>query len=76
MSEAQLLTTPATIGTLALRNRVVMAPLTRARCDPDTRNINAQNVLYYSMRAGTGLVITEATAISPQVRWSGDCCCL
>jgi hypothetical protein len=66
MSESQLLTTPVKIGTLDLLNRVVMAPLTRARSDPDTRGINAQNVLYYSQRAGTGLIITEATAISAQ----------
>ncbi|RKR81866.1 2,4-dienoyl-CoA reductase-like NADH-dependent reductase (Old Yellow Enzyme family) [Mucilaginibacter gracilis] len=55
-----------TLGQLSLINRVVMAPMTRAR-NPDSIP-NAMNAKYYAQRAGTtgaGLIITEGTAISP-----------
>ncbi|KIO76578.1 NADH:flavin oxidoreductase [Pedobacter lusitanus] len=48
---------------LELKNRVVMAPMTRAR-NPDGIP-NALNALYYEQRTGAGLIITEGTAISP-----------
>jgi len=48
---------------LKLKNRVVLAPMTRAR-NPDGVP-NAMNALYYRQRAGAGLIITEGTAISP-----------
>ena len=50
---------------LALRNRVVMAPLTRARAGRE-RVPNDLMVEYYTQRASAGLVITEATTISEQ----------
>lgn len=53
-------------GKLKLLNRVVMAPMTRAR-NPD-RIPNAMNALYYRQRSGkegAGLIVTEGTAISP-----------
>lgn len=52
-------------GTLKLHNRVVMAPMTRAR-NPD-RIPNELTALYYRQRAGqegAGLIVTEGTAIS------------
>lgn len=49
-------------GTLKLKNRIVMAPMTRAR-NPDGIP-NAMNALYYQQRATAGLIITEGTAIS------------
>lgn len=52
-------------GTLKLHNRVVMAPMTRAR-NPD-RIPNGMNALYYRQRAGqegAGLIVAEGTAIS------------
>ncbi|KAJ0400905.1 hypothetical protein P43SY_004517 [Pythium insidiosum] len=59
--------TPLTIGKdLVLKNRVVFAPLTRGRSDLKTRAPNATNELYYEQRAGAGLIITEATAVSEQ----------
>ncbi|TMW68944.1 hypothetical protein Poli38472_001100 [Pythium oligandrum] len=59
--------TPLTIGKdLTLKNRVVLAPLTRARCDPKTRTPTELNALYYEQRASAGLIITEATAVSEQ----------
>ncbi len=56
---------PVTIGDLTLKNRVVMAPLTRSRSDnagvpPDFA------ADYYGQRANAGLIISEATNISPQ----------
>jgi len=50
---------------LALRNRVVMAPLTRARAGRE-RVPNDLMVEYYTQRASAGLIITEATTISEQ----------
>lgn len=50
---------------LTLANRVVMAPLTRARSG--LRRIpNALMSKYYAQRASAGLIISEATSISPQ----------
>ncbi|MFT7774062.1 alkene reductase [Roseateles sp.] len=53
---------PYDLGVLHLRNRIVMAPMTRAR-NPDGIP-NALNALYYQQRAGAGLIITEGTPIS------------
>ena len=48
---------------LFLKNRVVMAPLTRGRAGKE-RTANALMAEYYAQRAGAGLIISEATAIS------------
>ena len=50
---------------LALRNRVVMAPLTRARAGRD-RVPNELMAEYYAQRASAGLIISEATSLSGQ----------
>jgi len=50
---------------LALRNRVVMAPLTRARAGLE-RVPNDLMMEYYTQRASAGLIIAEATTISEQ----------
>ncbi|WP_291052345.1 MULTISPECIES: alkene reductase [unclassified Empedobacter] len=53
---------PAKIGSLELKNRIAMAPMTRARNkDGIPKQYNAE---YYSQRTGAGLIITEGTAIS------------
>ena len=52
------------IGSLALRNRVFMAPLTRNRATPSGVP-GPWASTYYSQRASAGLIITEATQISP-----------
>ena len=58
---------PVTIGDLHLPNRVVMAPLTRSRSsDAGVPPDFAAD--YYAQRADCGLVISEATNISPQAR--------
>jgi len=57
--------TPISVGPYTLPNRIVMAPLTRNRAG--TGNVpQAINVEYYAQRASAGLIITEATQISPQ----------
>lgn len=54
------------LGDLELRNRVVMAPLTRNRALPDGDVPHALNAEYYAQRASAGLIITEASQISPE----------
>lgn len=48
-----------------LKNRVVLAPMTRARAGAD-RVPDGRMADYYAQRASAGLVLTEATTISPQ----------
>ena len=55
---------PATLGTIALKNRMVMAPLTRNRAG-EGGVPHALNVTYYEQRASAGLIVSEATPISP-----------
>ncbi len=49
---------------LQLKNRVVMAPLTRSRA-VDHNTPNALMAEYYGQRAGAGLIVTEGTSPSP-----------
>lgn len=58
------LLTPIKIGNIELKNRIVMAPLTRARAF-ENRTPNDLMLEYYTQRAQAGLIITEATAITP-----------
>lgn len=55
--------TPVQFGELQLKNRVVMAPLTRSRATVD-RVPTPMMVEYYAQRASAGLIISEATVIS------------
>lgn len=59
---------PVQLGALALRNRVVMAPLTRCRTDNPGFVPSALTALYYAQRASAGLIISEGTIVSPQAR--------
>ena len=54
---------PVAFGAIELANRIVMAPLTRARSNRDAIP-NALMAEYYAQRAGAGLIISEATGIS------------
>ena len=54
---------PIRIGAWNLRNRVIMAPLTRCRCSPG-RVPNAMMAEYYRQRASAGLIVSEATSIN------------
>ncbi len=59
------LMTPFDLHGLKLSNRIVMAPLTRGRAGI-TRIPNELMAEYYTQRSSAGLIIAEATAISPQ----------
>lgn len=64
MGVVKKLLTPLTMGPYTLRNRVVMAPLTRTRAGD--RNVPREmNMVYYRQRATAGLIISEATSVSP-----------
>ena len=54
---------PAKLGSIELKNRMVMAPLTRNRAG-DGAVPHDLNVTYYAQRATAGLIVTEATPIS------------
>ncbi|SFU92689.1 N-ethylmaleimide reductase [Polaromonas sp. YR568] len=56
---------PALLGdTVALKNRIVMAPMTRTRTS-DGDVPNALMAAYYGQRAGAGLIVTEAVDVAP-----------
>ena len=57
---------PIKIGALDLPNRIIMAPLTRSRAANPGRVPNDLMVQYYVQRASAGLILAEATAVSPQ----------
>jgi N-ethylmaleimide reductase len=56
---------PVRLGALALRNRIVMAPMTRSRA---TRGGLATDLMreYYAQRAGSGLMVSEGIVVSQQ----------
>lgn len=62
------LLTPVRLGALQLRNRIVMAPLTRCRTDNPGYVPTDMMARYYAQRAGAGLIISEGTIVSPQGR--------
>ncbi|MGE7990579.1 alkene reductase [Pseudomonas sp. NPDC089554] len=55
---------PITLGDLELPNRIIMAPLTRCRAD-EGRVPNALMAEYYVQRASAGLILSEATSVTP-----------
>ncbi len=57
---------PIKIGALTLPNRIIMSPLTRSRAVGEGRVPNALMTQYYVQRATAGLIISEATAVTPQ----------
>ncbi len=56
---------PLKLGALTLPNRIIMAPLTRKRAGTE-RVPNAMMAEYYRQRGGAGLILSEATSVSPQ----------
>jgi N-ethylmaleimide reductase len=65
MTTAPDILSPFRLGPLNLPNRVVMAPMTRNRAGPG--NVpGAMNAAYYTQRASAGLIVSEATQVSPQ----------
>lgn len=62
MTQSKLFS-PAQVGAIAIKNRIVMSPMTRCRAIGNVPNdLMAQ---YYGQRANAGLIITEGTAPSP-----------
>ena len=55
---------PLLLGDLQLPNRIIMAPLTRCRAD-EGRVPNALMTEYYVQRASAGLILSEATSVTP-----------
>ncbi len=55
---------PLKLGSLELSNRIIMAPLTRCRADAG-RMPNALMAEYYVQRASAGLILSEATSVTP-----------
>jgi len=68
MSTKQPLLQSIKIGDLELKNRVVMAPMTRSRATNDHQAPEAKHIEYYTQRAGAGLIITEGSEISKRSR--------
>jgi N-ethylmaleimide reductase len=63
---------PLRMGDLELKNRIVLAPMTRGRAGAE-RVPNELMAEYYFQRASAGLLITEATVVSPQGNgWIGS----
>jgi len=62
---------PAQVGALHLRNRIVMAPLTRSRAGPGLVP-GPHAAEYYRQRASAGLIIAEATQVSAQAQGYAD----
>lgn len=64
--------TPLKVGALTLPNRVVMAPLTRLRSG-STHIPNDLMAEYYAQRALAGLILSEATPVTPQASVTRAC---
>ncbi len=64
MTQTPLFTPYPLTKTLTLKNRIVMAPMTRAMAD-ETQSPTAQSAAYYARRANAGLIVTEGTVINP-----------
>jgi len=63
---------PLQLGSIELPNRILMAPLTRARAGREALP-NDLMAAYYAQRAGAGLIISEATGISREgLGWPGS----
>jgi len=59
------LLSPLQMGPYTLPNRIVMAPLTRNRAGAGNVPVE-MNAIYYAQRASAGLIVSEATQVSPQ----------
>ncbi|MGB3591842.1 MAG: alkene reductase [Nonlabens sp.] len=59
---------PITLGAVELKNRVVMAPMTRCRADNDAQAPVQKHIDYYTQRTGAGLIITEGSEVSRRAR--------
>jgi len=65
MSDSKLFQ-PYQLGDITLKNRMIMAPMTRSRSDNSENVATALTATYYAQRATAGLIISEGTFISPK----------
>jgi 2,4-dienoyl-CoA reductase-like NADH-dependent reductase (Old Yellow Enzyme family) len=56
---------PLKVGSLEIPNRLIMAPLTRMRASSPGRIPNELMAEYYAQRATAGLILSEATSVTP-----------
>lgn len=68
MNNQQALLQPIKLGDLELKNRVIMAPLTRCRATNEQQAPDEKHIDYYTQRAGAGLIITEGSEVSEKAR--------
>ena len=66
-SDLEMLLSPTKVGAWSVRNRIVMAPMTRSRAGAQDV-ASALNAQYYGQRASAGLIIAEASQISPEAQ--------
>src|SRR5262245_27906289 len=59
---------PYDLGPIRLTNRIVMAPMTRSRARNAAIAPDADTALYYSQRAGAGLIVSEGVPVSVEGR--------
>lgn len=59
----KILFSPYKLGRITLKNRIVMAPMTRSRAIGNIPNDIMKE--YYTLRASAGLIVTEGTSPSP-----------
>lgn len=67
MSEVSIFN-PLKVGPVTLKNRLVVAPMTRNRADNDYEAPTDLHATYYSQRASAGLIISEGSPISKYSR--------
>jgi len=65
MASSKVLFEETQLGELKLKNKFVVAPLTRMRANVDDDIPNDLMVEHYTQRASFGLIITECSQISP-----------
>lgn len=66
MSKEQNLLQSFNLKGLALKNRVIMAPMTRSRADNEAKKPMDMHATYYRQRASAGLIIAEGSQVSPR----------
>lgn len=66
MKSNQALLQSYIMGDLTLKNRVIMAPMTRSRADNKEMAPTDMHTEYYTQRAGAGLIITEGSQVSQE----------
>lgn len=64
MNNTSILFKPLRVGDITIPNRIIMAAMTRMRCDNNTKVPNNIVAEYYSQRASAGFILTECTLIS------------